>query len=193
MAAWLGVNFAVVGVAYFIGAPGVLGKRPDGSLSVWSWILFLPLHLYISSGWHLLRLLSREAAQHAISDEMVIGRRLLPREVNGEYANYVDLTAEFSELASIRRRAGYLSFPILDGSAPDPNALAEAVSRLRPGRTYIHCAQGHGRSGLFTLAVLLKSGQAPSVEEGLRKIRAARPGVRLSQEQMRCIQSLAVP
>jgi protein-tyrosine phosphatase len=122
----------------------------------------------------------------------VVGRRLLAHEVVGEFANYVDLTAEFSEPSAIRRNPGYMSVPILDGSAPDPAALDQAVSRLRPGRTFIHCAQGHGRTGLFALAMLLRSGRAGSADEGLRKLQAARPGVRLSKVQLRCIERFAV-
>jgi hypothetical protein len=51
---------------------------------------------------------------------MTIGRRLLAQECGGGFANYVDLTAEFSEPSAIRKAPGYFSFPILDGAAPRP-------------------------------------------------------------------------
>ncbi len=155
---WLGGDFLVLGIAHARGAHRVLGKRPDGSLPFWSWVVFLPLLLYTSAVWQILRLISREAAHNVVNNSLVVGRRLLPGELSGEFANYVDLTAEFSEPRAIRASSGFLSFPILDGSAPDSKALREFVHRLRPGKTYIHCAQGHGRTGLFALAVLLKSG-----------------------------------
>jgi protein-tyrosine phosphatase len=103
---------------------------------------------------------------------------LLPFELEDEFHNIVDLTAEFSEPPSIRSSPFYRSFPILDGGAPTPEALRAAVASLRPGRTFVHCAQSHGRTGLFALAVLLSSGVARSVEDGLRMLLAARPGIR---------------
>ncbi|HLP77958.1 MAG TPA: hypothetical protein VK327_13690, partial [Candidatus Paceibacterota bacterium] len=137
------------------------------------------------------RLISREAAHNVVNDSLVVGRRLLPGELSGEFANYIDLTAEFTEPPSIRAAAGYLSFPILDGSAPDSKALREFVDRLRPGRTFIHCAQGHGRTGLFALAVLLKSGAAATVSEGMQMLTMVRPGIRLTAIQRRCIEQFA--
>ncbi len=100
----------------------------------------------------------------------------------------VDLTAEFSEPSVIRCSPSYHSFPILDGSAPTPEALRAAVVSLRLGRTFIHCAQSHGRTGLFALAVLLSSGAARSVGDGLRMLKAVRPAIRLSRDQQRCIE-----
>ena len=159
-AVWLGASFLVVGIAHGRGSHGVFGKRGDGTLPLWSWLLFFPLLVYIAAVWHLLRLISREPALNTVTDKLVVGRRLLPFEFRDHFDNYVDLTAEFREPCRIGRSPCYRSFPILDGSAPSPEALRSAVASLRPGRTYIHCAQGHGRTGLFALAVLLSSGSA---------------------------------
>jgi hypothetical protein len=189
---WLGCDFVALGIAHARGAHGVFGKRQDGTFPLWSWWLFLPLLFYVAVVWHLIRSLSREAAQNTITDDLVIGRRLLPSEVEGQFDNYVDLTTEFVEPAAIRQSSAYYCFPILDGGAPDPGALRMAVARLRPGKTFIHCAQGHGRTALFALAVLLTSGTAKSVDDGLRMLQAARPGVRLNGAQRRCIESFAV-
>ena len=81
-----------------------------------------------------------EPAQNEVTEQLVVGRRLLPSEFDGEFNNYVDLAAEFWEPAIIRESASYRSFPILDGAAPAPEALREAINTLRPGRTFIHCA-----------------------------------------------------
>jgi hypothetical protein len=40
---WLGGNFIALGVAYGTGSHRVLGKRPDGTISGWSWLVFLPV------------------------------------------------------------------------------------------------------------------------------------------------------
>jgi protein-tyrosine phosphatase len=188
---WFGCDFLVLGVAHGRGSHRVFGKRADGTLPLWSWVAFLPLLIYTTIIWHLIRLLSREPAHNSVTEQLVVGRRLLSFELEGEFDNFVDLTAEFSEPSFIRSSASYRSFPILDGGAPTPEALRTAVASLRPGRTFIHCAQGHGRTGLFALAVLLSSGAARSVEDGLRMLAAARPAIRLSTEQRRCIQIYA--
>jgi protein-tyrosine phosphatase len=190
-ALWLGCNFLVLAVAHARGSHRVFGKRADGTLPLWAWLLFLPLLVYTTLVWHLIRLFSREAAHNLVTEQLVVGRRLLSFELPGEFDNFIDLTAEFSEPPSIRCSPSYQSFPILDGGAPTPEALRAAVAGLRPGRTFIHCAQGHGRTGLFALAVLLASGAARSVEDGMEMLSAARPAIRLSREQHRCIQAYA--
>jgi len=189
---WLGCDFLVLGIAHAKGAHGVFGKGHDGSIPLWSWGVFLPLLFWLAAIWHITRLLSREPALNKITNDLVIGRRLLRSEVEGEFDNYVDLTAEFAEPASIRQSSAYYCFPILDGAAPDPETLRGAVGRLRPGKIFVHCAMGHGRTGLFALAVLLTSGGAKSVDDGLRMLQAARPGIRLNGAQRRCIERYAV-
>jgi protein-tyrosine phosphatase len=188
---WLGGNFLALGIAHGAGAHRIFGKRSDGSLSLWGWLLFLPLLALTTAVWHLVRLLTRETAHNSVTENVVVGRRLLSSELPREFDNYVDLIAEFAEPSVIRHRAGYVSFPILDGGTPAPEALREAVGRLRAGTTFIHCAQGHGRTGLFALAVLLTSGAARNIEEGLRMLRAARPAIRMNGDQRRCIEQFA--
>jgi hypothetical protein len=190
-ALWLGSNFLVLGIAHWRGSHTLFGKRADGMLSLWSWVVFFPLLTFTTTVWHLIRIFSREPTHNVVTDQLVVGRRLLTSEFVGEYDNFVDLTAEFSEPYAIRHSPSYRSFPVLDGAAPSPEALHAAVTGLRPGRTFIHCAQGHGRTGLFALAVLLSSGVAQNVEDGLRILSAARPAIRLSREQHECIQTYA--
>ena len=169
----------------------MFGKRADGSLPLWSWLVFLPLLTYTSAVWRLRRVLEREPARNEVTERLVVGRRLLASELDGGFDNYVDLTAELAEPSAIRRSPAYRSFPILNDAAPTPEALRVAVQSLSPGRTFIHCAHGYGRSGLFSLAVLLSSGDARSVEDGLQMLKTARPGIRLNREQLKCIQLYA--
>ena len=188
---WLGCDFLLLGIAHFRGAHGLFGKRPDGTLPLWSWIVFGPLLLLSVAVWHLFRLLSPEPAFNRVSDRLMVGRRLLSAERPDEFANYIDLTAEFAEPRIIREAAGYVAFPVLDGSAPSPERLRAAVVRLQPGATFVHCAQGHGRTGLFALAILLSSGAVRSVEEGLGVLTKARPAIRLNAQQIDCIRTYA--
>jgi hypothetical protein len=188
LAVWAGVDFLILAIAHTRAAHRVFGKRRDGTLPPWSWVLFLPLLIYTTAVWHLLRLFSREPSHAVVNKQVVIGRRLLESELVGEFENYVDLTAEFVEPAAMRRLTGYRSFPILDGSAPSPEALETALSSLRPGRTFVHCAQGHGRTGMFALAILLRSGAVRTIEEGEKMLRQVRPRVRLCRGQRRCLE-----
>lgn len=188
---WLASNFLALALAHHKGLHSMLGKQPDGALAGWSWVVFAPLLAYTQLVWHLLRFVSREPAYHVISEQLVVGRRLLPLELDTQFDNYVDLTAEFSEPRAIRLLPAYVSFPLLDAAAPSPAALHAALTSLKPGRTYIHCAQGHGRTGLFALALLLCSGTSASVDEGLSMLRTVRPGIRLNKAQRRCIDAYA--
>jgi len=191
LAVWLGCDFLALAIAHGLGAHRVFGKRADGSLPLWSWLVFLPLLTYTSAVWRLRRVLEREPARNEVTERLVVGRRLLASELDGGFDNYVDLTAELAEPSAIRRSPAYRSFPILNDAAPTPEALRVAVQSLSPGRTFIHCAHGYGRSGLFSLAVLLSSGDARSVEDGLQMLKTARPGIRLNREQLKCIQLYA--
>jgi hypothetical protein len=188
---WLGCDFLLLGIAHARKTHGLFGKNPDGTLPPWSWVLFLPLHALNAIVWHSIRLLSTEPAWNQVTDQLVIGRRLLARECPGEFANYVDLTAEFAEPRALREMPGYVAFPILDGSTPSLERLHTVIGGLRPGKTFIHCAQGHGRTGLFAVAVLLLSKEAQTVEEGLTLLTGVRPAVRLNSEQANCARALA--
>lgn len=187
--AWLGVDFFALGVAHIRGANSLFGKRRDGGLPLWSWIVFLPLHLFTLAIWHTIRLISREPACNVVDESLVIGRRLLPSELPGEFENYVDLAAEFAEPGKIRQSPGYVSFPMLDGSAATPDALQADVGRLRPGRTYIHCAQGHGRTATFAMTLLVATGKAANAAEALERLRAVRPGLRVNWHQRAIVEA----
>jgi len=183
--AWLGVNLIQLAIAHATGHHRPYAKQADGTLPLWSKLWHLPFLLFTWLTWHLYRVTSREAAWDEISDDLVIGRRLLPHEQPGDFVNYVDLTTEFAEPQPHRDSPGYQSFAVLDGSAPKPEALLVSVRSLKPGRTFIHCAQGHGRTGLFVLAVLLHQEKVKTIEEGLALLRQKRPKVRLNAHQLK--------
>lgn len=196
---WLGGDFLLLAMGHARRAPRLFGKRPDGTLPWWRWLLFFPLHGLNMLVWYLYRLPRNEPAWHQITDRLVIGRRLQAREFFtqppgwgvDEFANYVDLTAEFTEPKALRELPGYLAFPVLDASAPLPEALSARVSQLRPGKTFVHCAQGHGRAALFSAAVLIASGEAQTVEEAVARVARVCPAVHLNSGQRDCLTKFA--
>jgi hypothetical protein len=180
---WLGLSFCVLGLAYLLRKPSFLGKRHDGSISWWSWLVFLPFHVFLHSVWHLTRLFAREHPTDAISERLVVGRRLLSREVPSGIELVVDLTSEFPEPVGVHRGREYRWFPLLDASVPDVRVLREFIAALPDVATYVHCAQGHGRTGLFSVALLVERGICATAAEALTLLTTARPGIALNDEQ----------
>ncbi len=185
---WLGFNFLLVGTGYLGLGARIFGKTSAGRLPLFTKMVFAPYLLYVLLIWHLARLLSREHTVDRVTDGIVVGRRLLASELIGEFDVIVDLTSEFQEPAGIRHRPGYVSFPILDAAAPSPRLLREVITALPAGTVFIHCAQGHGRTGLFALALLLHRREVASIDEGLVLLKTVRPGIELSRAQMKCIE-----
>ncbi len=189
--AWAGLNFVALGAAHFRGSGRLYGKQRNGSLPWWSWLWFLPLHVLTYAVWHLARALFKDDKFNAITSELVVGRRLVAGEHEAGFTNFVDLTAEFRAPAAARAAPNYLSFPILDGGVPTVGELRAALRKLQPGRTYVHCAQGRGRAGLFATAWLLDSGVAATVPDALAILKSARPGIHLNRRQRRCAEGFA--
>ena len=55
---------------------------------------------------------------------------------------------------------------------------------------YIHCANGHGRTGTLAGAVLMLGGKAQTAEEAIGFLRGCRPGVSLTTRQMKALEEL---
>lgn len=188
---WPITNLMFLSVAYSRNSSGVFGKRPDGTLPVWSWIVFFPWLIFTLVVWHVTRIVSKEPARNIVTPKLVIGRRLLESEQHGTFDNYIDLTAEFREPPSVRRTSAYTSFPILDGAVPNAESLIKILASLKAGQTFVHCAQGHGRTGLFALVLLLADRTVLDVEQGLRLLQHARPMLKLNSRQREFVESFA--
>jgi len=180
---WAAISFGCVALGYAGIGARVFRKRADGRIPWPIKIVLLPYLFYTWIVWHLYRLVSREEAYNRIDDDLVVGRRLLTSEVPDGFDHYVDLTAEFEDPAPIRSKDSYRSFPILDASVPSFTELESAAESAKNGRTYIHCAQGHGRTGLFALALLVQRGRISSVKEGVDLLQRLRPAINLNREQ----------
>lgn len=182
---WPAGSFSIVACGYFGLGARVFGKRSDGTIAWYGLVFLLPYLIYTWAIWHLSRIIIKEDCYNEISPGLYVGRRALPHELSPHIQAIVDLTAEFLEPAGVRAGRQYLCLPTLDGSVPADvgfKHLLETVMRISEP-TYIHCAQGHGRSGTLAAAVLLHKGLARDVEEAITKLQKARPGIRLSKPQ----------
>lgn len=195
---WTGISFILVGVSYLIPRLNIFGKRPNGTLPWYRKLILLPYLAFNHLVWHLYRIISREPASHRIEeDSIVIGRRLLVHEfsiVEKENQNFdfiIDLTSEFEEPKTIRNHPGYLSLPILDASIPGTSEQLEQLHQKTQGKSlYIHCAQGHGRTGLLTAYLLVKRGICHTTSDALELLQKTRPKLNINSQQKRFLERL---
>jgi len=193
--AWLlfypAFSFGVVSAAYLFSVPGVFGKRFDGKRSRLGTLLVLPYVLYVAAVWHLVRLLSREPKFNSLGDD-VLSRRLLGDELPENIASVVDLTCEFTEPNDHWKILSYTCDPMLDGSGPTADELRELAVEINdmPKPVLIHCAQGHGRTGLVATAVLLVTGKVQTAADAIAVVQSVRPGVELNREQRSVLEKL---
>ncbi len=190
---WPATSFAGVGIAYARAGVGLFGKKPDGTLRFASVAVLLPYLLLAWLVWHIARVLKREESFDELIPGVFIGRRLLAHEYPEEIRSVVDLTCEFAEPSEVRTNRPYKAFPILDASTPSAESLFEAVRHIGesgPG-VFIHCAEGHGRTGLVAAALLLSLGHAETPERAIAMVRQRRPKALLNTVQQRAVESFA--
>ncbi|NOK00490.1 hypothetical protein HNV27_02570 [Myxococcus xanthus] len=190
---WPGVSFILVALAYAGLGEHAFGKRVDGRMQPWAVILLLPYLLLTWGAWHLARWLSRERAFDEVVPGVFIGRRLLAGELPDGIVTVLDLTSEFVEPEGIRRAGRYVALPILDASILPVARVTPVLRELAvgPGALYIHCAQGHGRTGMIAAALLIARGDALDASTALSMVQRARPAVRLSATQSGALAELA--
>lgn len=182
---WPAISFGIVSSGYlFLGAK-VFGKLPTGRMAIGNQVLLLPFLVSTWISWHAIRLISREQPFHQLTDNIVVGRRLFSSELPDGIMHVVDLTCELSEPEKLCSKS-YFSFPILDGATPAREFMldwVEQVARLT-GKVYIHCAEGHGRTGMFTAILLTKTAGFKTPAEAIAFIQSKRPLVRLNSRQL---------
>ena len=182
---WPAMSWLLVGASYLGRGSPLVGKS-DGRLDGYSKLLLAPHLALLYATWHASRLVSREPPFARLTEQIVIGRRLLMHEYP-PLATLVDLTAELDE--HIPPGVAYVSIPILDAAPLEPEDLRDAARRVAAAaaRVYGHCAQGHGRTAMVAAATLLETGVAASLAEALEVIRRVRPWARPNALQARAL------
>ena len=190
---WPAVSFAAVGIAYAGVGAGLFGKKPDGALRFASVALLMPYLLLAWFVWHVARVLKREEPFDSLIPGVFIGRRLLASEYPEEIRSVVDITCEFAEPAQVLAKRTYRAFPILDASTPSSESLFDAVRHIAesPPGVFIHCAEGHGRTGLVAAALLLSLGHADTPERAIAMVQQRRPKALLNTVQQAAVESFA--
>lgn len=79
-----------------------------------------------------------------------------------------------------------MAFPMLDTGTASEDSFERLVRRVAAWQepVYIHCAQGHGRTGLIAAAVLVANGHAKTAEEAVAMLERARPRLSLGKSQL---------
>ncbi|MCE5236945.1 hypothetical protein LLH23_00455 [bacterium] len=187
---WTGVACLLVGLAYAGLGARMFGKRADGSLAWWAWVL-LPYLGFTYAVWKIKRRFSKETLYDEIVPGLWIGRRVLGDELPAGVQLVVDLTCEFAEPSSVLQRCAVRCLPTLNYDVPPVAALQALVTELadRDG-LYIHCAQGHGRSAVVAAAVLVRRGVAATVDEAVEMVVRVRPKTHLEGCQKQLLRNL---
>lgn len=182
---WCTGAAVVLFLGYEENDPTCLGKHEDGRLPLMSWIVFLPYLVPLWTRQLFLTTLCRENANDKLLDGVFIGRRpTRAKEIPSGTTVCVDLAAEFpASRAELKYGGRYLSFPILEASVRSCEALIACIDSLPESGLYIHCAQGHGRTGFFSCALLLRRGTVKTLPQAEALVTRVRPGVKLRKAQ----------
>jgi protein-tyrosine phosphatase len=139
--------------------------------------------------------MSREDCYNEVAPGIFVGRRPLPGELPPEISLLVDLTAEFPEHPLVRAGREYLAMPMLDAGVASEAAFRKLVQQIAScsGQVYIHCAQGHGRTGTVAAAVLVEQGLAATPQAAIEMLQRVRPKLSLAKNQRMFVRQICGP
>ena len=182
---WVTACAALVAHAYAENDPETFGKEADGRMPLLFTLGCLPYAAPLWLRQFALVRFSREPRWNRLADGIWIGRRPeRPSDLPEGATVCVDLAAELPAAPFLRKWDGrYVSFPILEASVRSADDLHACIDALPDQGIYIHCAQGHGRTGFFACALLLRRGLAATPAEAEARVVAVRPGVKLRHAQ----------
>lgn len=184
------VQFALVGLVYFAGAPRLFGKTASGQRRIIAWLPFGLFFLLSRCTLELYRRTNRRQAPVAeVTPGLWFARRLTAPEAEAlpaKLAGVLDLAGEFPK-APLESEA-YQTLPLLDGlpvSDADLRVALDWLAEHTPrGPVLVHCALGHGRTGSIILAWLLSRGEIADLAAGVARLQELRPGFGISAAQL---------
>lgn len=182
---WLGACFFCVGSSYGFESTALFGKNAAGKMASVNRVFLLPYLFYTRFTWNILRYVIREDVFNELIPGVFIGRKTVAGELDKKINLIIDLTCEFEEAVEVKENREYVCFQMLDGFVPRPEDLKKIAEMIKNynGAIYIHCAQGHGRTGLVACAVVAAKGLAKTPKEALDFVISKRPKVRLNSIQ----------
>ena len=185
---WPALAFAITAAAYWGLGPSIY-RKTNGRLPLSARLLFAPC----LAGQYLSLLYYRRqgAAWNQITPRVWVSAQLNRRaagKIRQEGVTAVlDLTAEFSETATLRA-LDYCNMPVLDLTAPNTAQLRAAVEFISQhagrGIVCVHCKVGYSRSAAVVGAYLLASGHAKTVEQAIAVLRNGRPTIVIRPEAL---------
>lgn len=179
------ISCALSAVAYLRNRPEVYGKRA-GRLVWWR---ALPTVIFLGAfrlACGLMRVWRRHPKKSRVSASVWVSGRVEHADLPRDVAFIVDLVSEFPEPPAVRDHPGYRFLPVLDGSVPpreEPvlNLLEELEDPSRVA--LVHCDSGIGRAPTFAALLLLRRGEAPTLEAAIARIEEARPFIHLGSAE----------
>eukprot|EP00698_Gefionella_okellyi_P005300 TRINITY_DN14821_c0_g1_i1.p1 TRINITY_DN14821_c0_g1~~TRINITY_DN14821_c0_g1_i1.p1 ORF type:complete len:271 (+),score=11.50 TRINITY_DN14821_c0_g1_i1:77-814(+) len=187
----LSANFFMATIGMFLHTPRMFGKRKDGSLPWWAFLLWWP--------WILLAWLSARHTQgrmmkypllSAVHDRIYVGGYLgfhpLPVDLLDRDIAVIDVTCELPRSSALwHSRVSYLNIGTWDGTPPTVqnlrDALAWSLPQYKAGKSlFIHCAFGIGRSATVACAVLVALGVCGTWEEAFEYMKKQRGVIKLN-------------
>ncbi|MCA9495018.1 MAG: dual specificity protein phosphatase family protein [Myxococcales bacterium] len=183
-AAWIALSFSLAAWGYASAGAGVLGKRPDGELPAWSFLIHGPFLLLGLVSMRLFHLRGKERPWDEVAPGLWLGRRPMRSDRTAfsqlGAISVVDLCAELPASRALTGTERYLALPVLDAEAPTTEQLERGVAwldaELERGPVYVHCALGHSRSATIVAAWRMR--HAPiDIDEAEGELRARRTNV----------------
>jgi hypothetical protein len=174
--AWTAASCAVAAAAYLTNHPAWLGKR-HGRQGLRA-LPLLPYFIALRISFALMRWFRRRDTPTLVAPGVWVAGRVGLDALPPAVTFVVDLVAEYSAPAAVRRLPGYRSLPVLDGGVPpDPGAALGLLRELAAAddEVLVHCDSGRGRAPTFAAALLVARGLAPDTTTALRMIRGRRP------------------
>lgn len=194
LAAWIALSFSLAAWGYGSAGARVLGKRLDGELPAWSFLIHGPFLLLGLASMRLFHFRSSENAWDEIVPGIWLGRRPM-RSDRAAFSRLgavavVDLCAELPASRALQGTERYLALPVLDAEAPTAAQLESGVAWLdaevQRGPVYVHCALGHSRSATIVAAWRMK--HAPlDIDQAEQELRARRDNVWFTPAQRRAL------